>query len=78
MLAEHGGFKGQDTNVPILISNPAITQTTIKTPVETMQIAPTILRVLGLNPYVLKAAVQEHTRVLPGLGLEKDEGKIPY
>jgi hypothetical protein len=77
-IAEHGGFKGQDTNVPILISNPVITQTTIKTPVQTMQIAPTILQVLGLNPYVLKAAVLEHTRVLPGLGLEKDEGKISY
>jgi hypothetical protein len=77
-IAEHGGLKGQDTNVPILISNPVIMQTTIKTPVQTMQIAPTILRVLGLNPSVLNAAVLEHTRVLPGLGLEKDEGKIVY
>jgi hypothetical protein len=77
-VAEHGGLKGQDTNVPILISNPVIVQTTIKTPVQTMQIAPTILRVLGLNPAVLQGAVLEHTRVLPGLGLEKDEGKIAY
>jgi arylsulfatase A-like enzyme len=77
-IAEHGGLKGQDTNVPILISNPVITQTTIKTPVQTMQIAPTILRVLGLNPAVLQGAALEHTRVLPGLGLEKDEGKIVY
>jgi hypothetical protein len=31
-----------------------------------------------LNPAVLQGAALEHTRVLPGLGLEKDEGKLVY
>jgi hypothetical protein len=40
---------------------------TIGVPVETTQIAPTILRLLGLNPYELQAVQIEHTQVLPGL-----------
>jgi len=36
-------------------------------PVETTQIAPTILALLGLNPGALQAVRIEHTRVLPGL-----------
>ena len=39
----------------------------VSAPVETTQIAPTILRLLGLNPGELKAVRIEHTRVLPGL-----------
>ena len=35
---------------------------------ETTQIAPTILALLGLNPDQLQAVQIEHTRVLPGLG----------
>ena len=35
--------------------------------VETTQIAPTILSLLGLNPYELQAVQIEHTQVLPGL-----------
>jgi hypothetical protein len=37
------------------------------TPVETTQIAPTILQLLGLDPNALRAVQQEHTPVL-GLG----------
>lgn len=33
--------------------------------VETTQIAPTILRLLGLNPNDLKAVQIEHTKALP-------------
>jgi hypothetical protein len=39
----------------------------IGVPVETTQIAPTILRLLGLDPDDLQAVRIEHTRVLPGL-----------
>jgi hypothetical protein len=35
------------------------------TPVETTQIAPTILQLLGLDPDALKAVRIEHTRALP-------------
>jgi hypothetical protein len=37
---------------------------TVREPVETTQIAPTILRLLGLNPGELKAVQREHTRAL--------------
>jgi hypothetical protein len=65
-LAEHGGFSHDDTNVIMLLSNPSLSSTTITTPVETMQIAPTILQALGLNPSSLDAVVSEGTQVLPG------------
>jgi hypothetical protein len=35
--------------------------------VETMQIAPTILLALGLDPNALQSVRQEHTQVLPGI-----------
>jgi hypothetical protein len=37
--------------------------------VETTQVAPTILKLLGLSPSSLQAVQREGTRVLPGLGL---------
>ena len=35
------------------------------TPVQTAQIAPTILRLLGLNPNALQAVRIDHTHQLP-------------
>ncbi|HLK86918.1 MAG TPA: alkaline phosphatase family protein [Candidatus Binataceae bacterium] len=66
-LAEHGGFSKDDTNVLLLVSNPGFKAGTVDTPVQTMQIAPTILRMLGLDPDALDAVRAEHTRALPGL-----------
>ena len=66
-LAEHGGFSHDDTNVIMLVSNPSIPASTITTPVETMQVAPTILQALGLNPSSLQSVVAEGTQVLPSL-----------
>jgi hypothetical protein len=37
----------------------------VTSPVETTQIAPTILRLLGLDPNQLKAVQKEHTAALP-------------
>ena len=37
-------------------------------PVETTQVAPTILQLLGLDPNSLQAVQQEGTQVLPGIG----------
>lgn len=68
VLLTHGGFSDEDTNVALLISNPAFgSKTIIKTPVETTQIAPTILAALGLDPEKLQAVKVEYTNVLPGL-----------
>jgi hypothetical protein len=67
--AEHGGFSHDDTNVMILVSNPKITAKTLTTPVQTAQIAPTILSVLGLNPRSLQAVQIQGTEGLPGVSL---------
>ena len=67
-IAEHGGDDPQDRNVPILVVSPSQRDgRTVGAPVETTQIAPTILRLLGLNPDELQAVRIEHTQVLPGL-----------
>ena len=66
-LAEHGGFSHDDTNVMMLLANPNFQATTITSPVETMQVAPSILKALGLNPSSLQAVVMEQTELLPGL-----------
>jgi Type I phosphodiesterase / nucleotide pyrophosphatase len=67
-IAEHGGDDPQDRNVPVLLVVPGLHGGHgIAAPVETTQIAPTILALLGLNPRALQAVRIEHTRVLPGL-----------
>jgi predicted AlkP superfamily pyrophosphatase or phosphodiesterase len=66
-LAEHGGFARDDTNVMMLLSNPSFSPQTVTSPVETLQIAPTILLALGLDPTQLNSVQLEHTQVLPGL-----------
>ena len=66
-LAEHGGFSRDDTNVMLLLSNPGFKGKVVTTPVETMQVAPTILKALGLDPKLLEATRLEGTQVLPGL-----------
>ena len=66
-VAEHGGLSVGDTNVGLIVSNPALAAAVIKSPVATSQVAPTILRALGLDPRALKAVRLEHTAVLPGL-----------
>ncbi|MGH9355378.1 MAG: hypothetical protein ACRD10_04545, partial [Terriglobia bacterium] len=67
IVMAHGGFSDQDTNVALLVSNPGIEPEMIKTPVQTTQIAPTILTFLKLNPLDLQAVQKEKTTVLPGL-----------
>ena len=64
---EHGGFAFDDTNVMLLVSNPDIAPRTVTTWVETPQVAPTILRILGLDPSSLDAVRIEGTHVLPDL-----------
>lgn len=65
--AEHGGFAHDDTNVMLLVSNPNLRAATITSFVETTQVAPTILAILGLDPNSLDAVRQEGTAALPGL-----------
>jgi hypothetical protein len=65
MIGDHGGFAHDDTNVMMLVANPAFSARTVTSPVATRQVAPTILRVLGLDPGLLDAVQQEGTAVLP-------------
>jgi Type I phosphodiesterase / nucleotide pyrophosphatase len=67
--AEHGGFAHDDVNVMMLLSNPSFHAATVSSPVETAQVAPTILKALGLDPNDLQAVQQEGTQVLPAVQL---------
>jgi hypothetical protein len=66
-IAEHGGFNEDDTHVALLVSHPDFDQESINATVATTQIAPTILKVLGLDPDELDGVRIEGTQVLPGL-----------
>jgi Type I phosphodiesterase / nucleotide pyrophosphatase len=68
-LAEHGGFAHDDTNVVMLLANPSFHARTVKAAVGTAQVAPTILKALGLSPSELYAVRVEGTGVLPGVDL---------
>ncbi len=64
-IAEHGGDHTEDRNVPIVIAGPGIAPNGYNTsPVETTQIAPTILQLLGINPNTLQAVKMEGTQSL--------------
>jgi hypothetical protein len=66
-LAEHGGLNEDDTHVALLVSHAYLKERSINTAVATTQIAPTILKALGLEPRELDAVRLEGTQVLPGL-----------
>jgi hypothetical protein len=70
-LAEHGGFANDDTNVMLLLSNPELKAQSMISPVQTKQVAPTILRVLGLNPGSLDGVKIEGTPELPGVQFQR-------
>jgi Type I phosphodiesterase / nucleotide pyrophosphatase len=69
--SEHGGFAWDDTNVMLLVSNPDLKARTVHSFVETAQVAPTILKLLGFDPDALDAVRQEGTPILPGLDLDR-------
>jgi hypothetical protein len=65
-IAEHGGAAADDRNVPLVVSGATIKAGAVGSgPVLTTQIAPTILKLLGLDPNALQAVQVEHTKVLP-------------
>ena len=67
-IAEHGGANPADRDVPIVVYAPGVMPGVSHHRVETTQIAPTIVHLLGLDPRKLKAVRIEGTQVLPGLG----------
>jgi len=67
-IAEHGGANPADRDVPIVVYAPGVAEPGAYHPwVETTQIAPTILDLLGLDPNALEAVQIEGTPVLPGI-----------
>ncbi len=73
-IAEHGGDNPNDRDVPLLVYAPGTVRPSSSDRwVETTQVAPTILRLLGLDPSALDAVQIEGTQVLPGIGRGHDE-----
>ena len=67
-IAEHGGSNPGDRDVPIVVYAPgAVGSGVVGDWVETTQIAPTIMQLLGLDPRALQAVQIEGTQVLPGI-----------
>jgi hypothetical protein len=64
-IAEHGGANPQDREVPLVVTGGNIDPAVYSGPVETTQIAPTILELLGLTPGSLQAVQEERTQTLP-------------
>ena len=64
-IAEHGGADPQDRHVPLVVAGAEVDKGRVDRVVETTQIAPTILRLLGLHPDALQAVQAEHTPALP-------------
>jgi len=67
---EHGGFAHDDTNVVLLLSNSSFEPRTVYAGVGTAQVAPTILKSLGLDPSALDAVRAEGTSILPAVPLQ--------
>jgi arylsulfatase A-like enzyme len=70
-VAEHGGFSDDDTHVAMLVVDGTGQRPhgrVISAPVQTTQVAPSILKFLGLDPQALQSARLEQTPVLPGFG----------
>ncbi len=68
-IAEHGGANAGDRDVPIVVYAPgAVRPRVFGQGVETTQIGPTIVHLLGLSPKKLRAVRIEGTKVLPGAG----------
>ena len=65
-IAEHGGFNVNDTHVALLVAHPDFDQQRVTATVATAQIAPTILKMLGLDPEALDGVRLEATPLLPG------------
>lgn len=73
MIADHGGFAHDDTNVMLLVAHHGFTEQTVSAETTTTQVAPTILKALGLDPRSLDAVRAEGTAVLPEVWSQLDK-----
>ncbi|KAK4690443.1 hypothetical protein P7C71_g6351, partial [Lecanoromycetidae sp. Uapishka_2] len=65
-IAEHGGLSDDDRHVACFVSGSGLKQTQFGQRVSTRQVAPTVLKVLGLNPGDLEGVKLQGTEVLDG------------
>jgi arylsulfatase A-like enzyme len=70
MIEDHGGFAHDDTNVIMLFANPRFKTATVSAATTTAQVAPTIVKALGLGPTALDEVREEGTAVLPEVASE--------
>jgi arylsulfatase A-like enzyme len=67
-IAEHGGNNPADRSVPLVVYAPGVVPAArVHSWVETTQVAPTTLKLLGLDPKALRAVRIAGTRVLPAI-----------
>jgi hypothetical protein len=65
-IAEHGGGHSDDLAVPLVVSGASVPDGVRESAgVQTKQIAPTILSLLGLDPRSVQAVREEHTTGRP-------------
>ena len=66
-LMFHGGMLDEDTHVALMISGAQLTGRSDPTYVPTTQLAPLLLRALGMEKFDLGALHLEHSPALPGI-----------
>ena len=66
-LAEHGGFNEDDIHTALLVAFPSLGHSVVKSAVSNQQVAPTIIKALGLDPDDLEAVRREQIAPLPFL-----------
>lgn len=75
-LSEHGGFNEDDVHTALLVSLDGLDHAVVKSAVLNQQVAPTIIKALGLNPDDLEAVRKEQIPPLPFLFKGTVDNKI--
>jgi len=65
-VAEHGGFSTDDRHVALIVAAPGAKGRVVATPVETRAVAPTVLRLLGIDAKKLDGVAKGGAKPLPG------------
>jgi Type I phosphodiesterase / nucleotide pyrophosphatase len=74
-IAEHGGINEDDVHTALLLSLPRFDPQTVRIAVSNQQVAPTIIKALGMDPNELQAVQKEKIQVLPFFQQDEDEGR---
>jgi hypothetical protein len=75
-LSEHGGFNEDDVHTALLVSFPSLEHAVVKSAVSNQQVAPTIIKALGLDPNDLDAVRKEQIAPLPFLFKGKFDNRV--